>query len=81
MNFISTADFNRTYKCINCGGSISADLLSNTNYYYCKTHYDNYICLNCYNKGSKKCVKCGLNLHLYDFKAIEKYNSDNGIMM
>ena len=67
-----------TCNCSKCRNSIG--IVQYTDYYYCKNHYGEYVCNNCYNKGSNKCEKCQTNLSFHNSDDNKKFQKDNNIL-
>lgn len=49
-------------------------------YYYCKNHYGEYICIECYKKGNNKCEKCKTNLSFHNSDQTKRFQRDNNLL-
>ncbi len=65
-------------NCKECGKSIGTVQFSD--YYDCKSHYGEYVCIKCYENGNKKCEQCMSNLHFHSSNEDEKFEKGNNLM-
>jgi hypothetical protein len=67
MEFIVSKQCSR---CSNTQGNLHFQ-----NHYYCKDHWGEVVCLDCYKKGMKQCSQCQFNL---TYKPGVKQGGDDG---
>ena len=67
-----------TCNCGKCGKSIG--IIQYTDYFYCKNHNDEYVCVVCFENGNKKCNKCQMNLSFHNSDETKKFKRDNNLL-
>ena len=65
-------------KCIKCENSIG--IVQYSDYYYCKIHYGEYYCINCFENGNKNCEKCQKSLKFHNSNETKKHQRDNNLL-
>ena len=67
-----------TCNCSRCNKSIG--IVQYTDHYFCKNHFGDYICTDCYNLGNKNCNKCQEKLTFHNSDETKKYQIDNNLL-
>lgn len=65
-------------NCKKCGKQIG--ILQYSDHYFCEKDYGEYICIECYENGQKKCLKCNGGLTFHNSADTIQWQKDNNIM-
>ena len=67
-----------TCNCTKC--KVQIGIVQYTDHYFCKKDYGEYVCIDCYKIGQKKCIKCNQNLIFHNSDETKKFQRDNNIL-
>lgn len=66
-------------NCSKCKREIG--VIQYTDHFFCKKDWGEYVCMDCYEKGQRTCIKCNSELHFHSAQDTIQLQDETNMMI